>query len=61
MLYIKPSIRKNLTGILLIIGGLGWAGLKIIGEWIGHYPFLKGVIAISLVVYGFYELKGGVR
>ena len=61
MIYIKPQLRKNIVGTLLLIGGLGWANLRIVGETIGHYPFLRGAIAIALVVFGLYEFKGGVR
>lgn len=56
MLYIKPNLKKNITGVLIITGGIGWLGLHI--PYIGDYPYLRNLLAIFMILYGLYIIRG---
>ena len=59
MFYIKPSWRNNISGILIVIGGIGWMGVHI--PYIGDSQTLRMGLAIVLVLYGLFVVKGSLR
>lgn len=58
MIYIKPSWRNNITGLLLLVGGLGWLNFPSFLMELTSTPIVRIIIGITIVIYSLYLFRG---